>query len=231
MGKSVVCKECRTPVNKIYAKGLCSGCNARSSVRNRRKRKYDLAGHGSKNTIQKAFGVTGKTHESEHTIGYAVLSPYKRGKSSEARSLENNGLAYQEKHSHHRAHIGTGSHGTPDASNLNSSQYREHQGAALEEGSVSNAIQLNQLCYAFIDGFQNDMSDDMEKANGSFAFMLANASRVTYAKADGSTIHVGVNEVARCESYLARLCAGTGAWPTDKQIGDAKRLFGIPTNL
>lgn len=145
--------------------------------------------------------------------------------------MENHGLAYQEKHEYHRDHIGTGTNLTADGSGLNAEDYRNSQRAALEEGSVSNAIQLNQLCYAFLDGFKGDRSEEIEKADGSFTFMLANAQRVTYARPDGTVVHVGVDQVTRCEAYLSRLVARTGAWPTDKQIGDAKRLFGIPTKL
>lgn len=227
----VGCSKCGRTVWKVYSNGRCSLCRALNKTIGGRKRKYGLAAHGSKGTIQKAFDVTGKTHESEHTIGYAVLSALKRGGSAQAKLLENNGLAYQEKHGYHRAHIGTGSQSTPDKSGLNASDYRSSQRTALEEGSASNAIQLNQLCYAFLDGFKQDTSEDIDKADSSFIFMLTNANRVTYAKPDGTTIHVGVDAVARCEAYLSRVIARTGAYPTDKEIGDAKRMFGIPTKL
>ena len=230
-GTKVGCSKCGRTVWKVYSKGQCSLCRALNKTKGGRKRKYGLGAHGSKGTIQKAFGVTGKSHESEHTIGYAVLSTLKRGGSAQAKLLENNGLAYQEKHGYHRAHIGTGSQSTADESGLNASDYRSSQRTALEEGSVSNAIQLNQLCYAFIDGFKSDHSEDIDKADSSFTFMLTNSSRVTYAKADGTTIHVGVDAVARCEAYLSRIIARTGVYPTDKDIGDAKRMFGIPTKL
>lgn len=232
--KEIACTKCGKKVQKIYSKGLCSHCAVQAKIGTagvKKRRRYSLASHGSRKTIQKAFGVSGDTHQSEHTIGYAVLSAAKRGGSTDAKFIENNGLAYQEKYEYHREHIGTGTKSTPDTSGLNASGYRNAQRNALEEGSVSNAIQLNQLCYAFLDGFQTDHSEDMEKADGSFKFMLGNAQRVTYAKADGSFVHVGVDQVSRCESYLSRLVARTGKFPTDAEIGDAKRMFGIPTKL
>ena len=67
--------------------------------------KYAIGQHGAKRREQRrltrAHGerVTGNTHESEHTIGFAPLNQSakgKRGESKASRKLEKEAWAYQE---------------------------------------------------------------------------------------------------------------------------------------
>jgi hypothetical protein len=134
--------------------------------------------HGPKVHGASGGGKTGKpkvyaTHESEHSIGFEVLrdgDPDKRGGSDEAKEKENSAPAYQEMAPYHRIHPGTGTSGkegkdgedTSDdkvgASGWNSKTYRNDQHTALQEdGSMNNAVQLNQLGYAHMkgDGLKN----------------------------------------------------------------------------
>jgi hypothetical protein len=141
--------------------------------------KYVIGQHGAKSREQKRLKklkdkeVSGATHESEHTIGYAVLSGgfLPRGESKDAQVLENIAPAYQEVKALHRDHIGTGSSLMPDETNMNANQYRDMQRGLLtgetayhkdlanrslnpigvssteERNAVSNAVQINQLGY------------------------------------------------------------------------------------
>ncbi len=118
--------------------------------------------------------VSGSTHESEHTIGYAVLANglLPRQESKDAQVLENIAPAYQEVHALHRDHIGTGSKSEPDETGLNADEYRKMQRGLLvgdtayhqylanrndkapigvspteKHNAISNAVQINQLGY------------------------------------------------------------------------------------
>ena len=122
---------------------------------------YVIGQHGAKRREQRRltemYGerVTGRTHESEHTIGFAPLnetSGTKRGGSKIIRQLEKDAWAYQEEKPLHRAHIGTGTQNTPDLSGFNSDTYRETQRTLVEQGHISSAVQVNQLAYAFHPG-------------------------------------------------------------------------------
>lgn len=142
--------------------------------------RYMLGQHGAKSQEQKRLTklltdvVSGSTHESEHTIGYAVLADGKlpRQESKDAQVLENIAPAYQEVHALHRDHIGTGSSSTRDQTGMNADEYREMQRGLLvgdtayhqylanrtdkppigvspteKHNAVSNAVQINQLGY------------------------------------------------------------------------------------
>jgi hypothetical protein len=141
--------------------------------------RFMLGQHGAKSKEQKRLKklladiVSGSTHESEHTIGYAVLADGKlpRQESKDAQVLENIAPAYQEVHALHRDHIGTGSSSTRDQTGLNADEYREMQRGLLvgdtgfhkklanqsknpigispteKHNAVSNAVQINQLGY------------------------------------------------------------------------------------
>jgi hypothetical protein len=195
--------------------------------------------HGAKTREQErlttALGqqVTGDTHESEHTIGYEPLAQtggLKRDGSSRARWLENVAPAYQEVKAMHRAHIGTGSQQTPDESGFTASTYRSTQRSLTEAGDISSAVQLNQLGYAFTDGFQPGEGAQgtvaAQQADDSYDTMIDNLGSVMYA--DGAQQRVvDVDALSRAEMFLARRIATTGLWPTSEEIAAAKRRFGV----
>lgn len=159
------------------------------------KRKYQPGQHGYKSFEQQEltgddFKVSGKTHESEHTIGFEVLnrtSGEKRKGGSRAYSLEMEAPAYQEIRAMHRAHIGTGTLGASPENLGNkgfesSEQYRNAQRSLLEAGDISSAVQLNQLGYAFQPGFrESGGTREREIANASYVSMVDHMKPPTYA--------------------------------------------------
>lgn len=134
----------------------------------RLEKKYGPKVHGASGGGKTNKPKVYATHESEHSIGFEVLrdgDPDKRGGSPEAKEKENSAPAYQEMAAHHRIHPGTGTSGKESkdgdddaddnvgASGWNSKTYRRDQHTALQEdGSMNNAVQLNQLGYAHQKG-------------------------------------------------------------------------------
>ena len=202
--------------------------------------KYQLGQHGFKKTEQKrltkkyATSISGKTHESEHTVGFAVLnktSGMKRGKEKRARELEKKAPAYQERKQFHRAHIGTGSKSKVDKSGFSSATYRAAQRRLLEAGDVSSAVQINQLGYAFLQegkkNFQEKQDSPGRKAaRDSFLAMAERLERFDYAEGD-QTKTIFVDKRQQAEIYLARKAAETGKWPTAEEIAAVKKKFGL----
>lgn len=148
------------------------------------RRKYYPGYHGYKTYEQKRLKglfnetVSGKTHESEHPIGFEPInqtSEIKRGKSARSRGLENLAPAYQEEHDRHRDHIGTCTHGTPDESGFNSHTYRNSQRELLMQNEPGVAIQLNQLGYAFDQNFKFSSEKSQWQSNNSFEQMAREA--------------------------------------------------------
>ncbi|WP_432845515.1 DUF6531 domain-containing protein [Amycolatopsis sp. CA-161197] len=119
--------------------------------------------------------VSGKTHESEHPIGYKAIggdefqranahetqirdgvkagdrgpkTPDEAANIKDARRMEDDAPAYQESAQAHRDNIGTGVRGEKDGSGFNADTYRESLGNTLREGRPSDGVQLNQLTYA-----------------------------------------------------------------------------------
>ena len=203
--------------------------------------RYQIGQHGAKRREQRrlreAHGerVSGRTHESEHTIGFAPLnetSKMKRGGCKKARKLEKEAWAYQEQKVFHRAHIGTGMRMQADGSGFNSDTYRQAQRDLLEKGHVSSAVQINQLGYAFLPNFKVEPdSPKRRSANDSYTTMVQNMDRVAYATGC-ETKAVDVKQVDRVEMYLSRIVAmgegeGPGGWPSEAQTDAAKKKFGV----
>jgi hypothetical protein len=201
--------------------------------------KYAIGQHGAKRREQRRLSrahgepVTGRTHESEHTIGFAPLNQSaeaKRGKSKASRKLEKEAWAYQEVKGFHRSHIGTGTQATEGLSGFNSDTYRQTQRDLIEKGNVSSAVQVNQLGYAFLPKFTaKPDAPNRRAANDSFEHMVRNMDRVDYAEGKGIE-RVIVTSEDRAEMYLSRLVAsgqgeGTGGWPSIEQIKTVKKLF------
>jgi len=206
---------------------------------------YVIGQHGAKRREQhrltELYGerVNGRTHESEHTIGFSPLnegSGVKRGGSSIIRKLEKDAWAYQEVKAMHRNHIGTGTKGTADLSGFTSDTYRATQRSLVEHGNISSAVQINQLAYAFLPGFSKHVTASPDKsADNSFGVMVSNMNEVRFAKGrDFETKPVSQED--RVEMYLSRLIArgegkGPGGWPSAAQINAAKELIdSTPVN-
>ena len=203
--------------------------------------RYQIGQHGAKRREQRrlceTYGerVSGRTHESEHTIGFAPLndtSKMKRGGCKKARKLEKEAWAYQEQKGFHRAHIGTGTRQEADGSGFNSDTYRQAQRDLLESGHVSSAVQVNQLGYAFLPKFKAEPdSPKRRSANDSFTTMVQHMDRVAYATGC-ETKAVNVKPVDQVEMYLSRIIAmgegeGPGGWPSEEQTAAAKAKFGV----
>lgn len=202
---------------------------------------YTLGKHGFKKKEQQRLTkmgqtVTGRTHESEHAIGYAVIAatPGQRGKTSTARELENLAPAYQEVRLMHRAHIGTGSRSDKDNSGFNSQQYRETQRTLLEANQVGIAVQINQLGYAFINGF-GDAGIAADQADASYDAMVTELRDFTYED-PMANVTIGVTPEERAEMYLARKVAKGrvdrehkyGGFPSPEDENEAREKFGLP---
>ncbi|ASY77296.1 hypothetical protein [Pectobacterium polaris] len=227
------------------------------------KMKYIIGQHGAKSCEQKrlknikGIAVSGSTHESEHTIGYAVLSGgfLPRGESTDAQVLENIAPAYQEVKALHRDHIGTGSSSTPDETNMNADQYRNMQrglltgetgyhkelanrpfnsiGVSLTEGknAVSNAVQINQLGYGQQlrnKKYSHISSTALGQANDSYKRMVDNMQSIDYVKDAHNADKATVLEHSKLEMILARYAAITGKWPKE-QASELNELLGAST--
>jgi hypothetical protein len=184
---------------------------------------YSPGQHGYKRKEQQRLSeqygtaISGKTHQSEHPIGFEVLnrtSGSKRGTPGSAYELEYDAPAYQEEYSQHRPHPGTGTSLKTHASGLNSQTYRDSQRTLMESRDVSSAVQLNQLGYAFSPGFQNKgktPTPHQSAADDSYKTMVDNMDRVRYAQGSNEkTVRVGAWD--RAEMREARKIARTGNW-------------------
>jgi hypothetical protein len=225
-------KPVKTPSKKLSR-------TIQKPTRQRRSR-YEEGTHGFKKKEQarlnKKLGssklkVSGLTYESEHTIGYAVLvlgaKGMKRGKSSEARQVENRAPAYQEVRELHRGHIGTGSRGRDDVVGFSSGSYRDDQRSLLEAHDVSSAVQINQLGYAFDPNLREEsFGEKVEIATNSYDRMVSFMNRVGYIDgADEKTAPVTPEQKA--EMHLARRVAITGLFPTVEEENEARKRFGV----
>ncbi len=220
-----VCDSCGNPF-----------CNDGSLCGKSSQRKYLPGMHGFKGNEQKRLSskfesmVSGKTHESEHTVGFEPInqtSGLKRGTKGRASDLENLAPAYQEVYESHRAHIGTGTRSTADKTGFTSDTYRAAQRSLIESGDVSSAVQLNQLGYAFDPAFRERAGTAKGKAaRDSYNVMVGGMKKFTYAKGT-EDVTVNVNPRQRAEMYLARIAAETGQWPTGEQMAKAKKIFGV----
>ncbi|MEM7588576.1 MAG: hypothetical protein AAF320_00190 [Myxococcota bacterium] len=240
----------KSPLNKFQKKTSVSKTGFASSTPSKKtgasspssKFRYGLGKHGFKKKEQGRLSkkhdvaVSGKTHESEHTVGFAVLnkgSGDKRGSTSRARHIENDAPAYQEQKKMHRGHIGTGTRKQADASGFTGDSYRETQRKLIESGDVSSAVQINQLGYAFLKdekkgvNFQGEAnSAERKAARDSYLTMVENMKDMTYVSGD-KDVTKQVDAVQKAEMYLARKAAETGKWPTQEEIDAVKKKFGI----
>ena len=180
--------------------------------------------------------ITRDTHESEHIIGFNPLTSSAEAEldvnraSFVGKQMEGFAPAYYEEKANHRAHIGTGNRIEPDGSGLNAQQYREIQNAALVQGSVVDAMVLNQLCYTFVDNFSQGNPDDNKASDNSFNHMLSNTNNVTFIIGDGHTIDSPLQEEDKTRVQEARNIARNGDKPTAlKHINETKKKYNVTT--
>lgn len=182
--------------------------------------------YGYRRQDQRDFGTTGRTYEAEHAVGFAPANrnnPFTR-KSKEGRLYEDALPAYQEKRPFHRQHIGTGNKTQTDASGFNSTTYRNAQQTLVDNGEYATAVQLNQLDYAFMQGFQADPMGT--PADQSFTRM-ASVPFFPAPNAGGRGYHaVPRTEEDRVNMEAARLAARTGQWPTESDLYRIRHQIG-----
>jgi hypothetical protein len=213
---------------------------AKQQLGARQQGAYKLGQHGAKKREQarlsEKFGqkVSGDTHESEHTIGFEPINQttgLKRASGGRAGRLENEAPAYQESKAMHRAHIGTGTTTTADASGFDSHSYRDSQRTLLESGEVGAAVQLNQLGYAFLEDeknnrmFQEETGWQKAAADESFRTMVSGMDEVTYGQGE-EDVSVHVSPMEKVEMLASREAARTGEWPTRDTLREAWRTLG-----
>ena len=174
--------------------------------------------------------VSGKSHESEHPIGYDVLAHdakdkndpnTKRGEGMQQKLLENHAPAYQESEKMHADHIGTGNKTQTTHAGFTGSTYRDHQGNALRQDDPNTAIQLNQLAYAHQDGFKAD-SAELKVADNSYHNMVDKweGKGITYATGPGQNHTTSpLDAVDAKELHASREAARTGLWPGHHKSG------------
>lgn len=211
---------------------VCARCGQTIAVDDwnnfkKRRNQYNEDMHGSKTKHQKRFKTTGKTHESEHTVGYEVFGDSeKRGGSDFAKYIENTAPAYQEDYDQHRFHIGTGTHKNFRGTGESSGQYRSTQRSLVKGRTVGSAVQMNQLYYAHQPGFQDQTASGLGKADESFEHMVDNFGSIPF-QFEGTWERVGVSETEKAEMSLSRYTARNATFPSRKQELEQMKRFNI----
>lgn len=182
--------------------------------------------YGFRKHDQHDFGTNGQTHEAEHAVGFAPANQYNQfsRKSRQGRNYENALPAYQEERIFHRQHIGTGGRITTDGSGFNSASYRYMQQELVNSGNYAAAVQINQLCYAFLPGFQNTA---METAADRSYHRMTQVPYFPAPNANGNGYHgVPRTENDRVEMEAARFAARTGRYPTESDLYRIRHEIG-----
>lgn len=203
--------------------------SAWGSVPKKRKREtYPEGSHGAKGREQKRLKTSGATHQSEHIVGYEVFGDSaKRGDSPFAKYIENKAPAYQEELAAHRGHIGTGSWKDYRGTGVSSSQYRHDQRLMVSNSQVGNAVQFNQLNYAYQPEFRDQKTaSNLNKADSSFEQMVKNFPPIPFKFGD-SWSQVPVTDFEKAEMLLARKQARTGSRTTRKEELEMMKKLGI----
>lgn len=145
------------------------------------RHKYRAGMHGAKGGAQRRFRTSGKSHQSEHVVGYEVFGQgAKRGRYDFAKLIENLAAAYQEELDAHRGHIGTGSWKDYRGTGESSDEYRQLQRYFVRRRQIGVAVQLNQLYYALMKEFRDKKkAKELEKADKSYDEMVAQFPPIT----------------------------------------------------
>lgn len=186
---------------------------------------YPVGSHGAKNRAQKQFGTSGESHQSEHPIGYAVAaSGEPRGHDRFAKTVENFMPAYQEEKTVHRDHVGTGTSKEGDI-------YRKTQRTSLAEGRPGNALQTNQLEYAYQPEFRAtdaQAAKRLKTADMSFEQMVTAMNSTPFWDPDLNVwVNLNVTALEKAEVLLARDAARTGLRPGRKEEVEKLKKVGL----
>lgn len=174
--------------------------------------------YGYRRQDQRDFGTSGRTHEAEHAVGFAPANQNNNfpRNSRMGRAYENALPAYQEERGFHRQHIGTGNRLMTDASGFNANTYRDTQQALVESGDYATAVQINQLGYAYMPGFQHAPMGTA--ADLSFIRMAHVPFFPVPNRNAGGYYGVPRTEEDRVEMEAARFTARTGHYPTESDL-------------
>jgi OTU-like cysteine protease/Agrobacterium VirD5 protein len=213
---------------------VCSKCGKSASLAvwgtlpKRVAESYPEGTHGAKKREQKRLKTSGATHQSEHTVGYEVFGDsLDRGGSPFAKVIENRAPAYQEEFASHRAHIGTGSWKDYRGTGVSSDQYRRDQRRMVGNKQVGNAVQFNQLNYAYQPEFRDpSAASNLQKADNSFEQMVKSFQPVPFKFGD-TWSQVPVTGIEKAEMLLSRKEARTGSRTTRKEELEAMKKLGI----
>ena len=233
--------NCSACLRCSETEAVCSTCGKSSAlatwgkVPKRVAESYPEGTHGAKKREQKRLKTSGKTHQSEHTVGYEVFGDsLDRGKSPFAQVIENRAPAYQEELDAHRGHIGTGTWKDYRKTGVSSDQYRRDQRRMVSNKQVGNAVQFNQLNYAYQPEFRDPdpaAKPELEKADDSFERMVISFQPVPFKFGD-TWSQVPVTGAEKAEMLLARKEARTGSRTTRKEELEAmKKLDIMPGEL
>lgn len=208
-------KNTKKPVFGSKVCQMCGKKDRRGTYANRTKDK-------------KNYNVTGKTHESEHPLGFAPANKYNNfsRNSKPGRAYADRLPAYLEKGEFHRQHIGTGNKKQVDGSGFNSTTYRDTQEELIDNDDVATAIQINQLAYAHQPGFQDEpygtVSDQSfeDMVRDIINFPVPNEEHTGY-------IERPVTFQERLEMLGSRFVTRCRRYPTKQEI---KRMRNILNN-
>ncbi len=154
--------------------------------------KYKVGQYGAKRREQKRLSkkykikVSGKTHEAEHPIGIEPLIRYANLKKNKKRIIKF-APAYQEVKKFHSKHVGTRNKGfnyykknMDEDAGFVSKTYRQTLRNLIDNDEISTAIQINQLGYAFLEGFDGD-SISTKIADDSFMKMIKSFDNLSFS--------------------------------------------------
>lgn len=121
---------------------------------------------------------------------------------------------------------------TPDSDNTSAGIYRHAQNEALREGSVSNAVQLQQLGMAFSRKHQSEHNNApnttaVKQANDSYDAMLRGMGGAGQLRMGNTNYNLSQDSMA--ELLLARKTAVTGEWPSHQDFDDARHMANTRT--
>lgn len=164
-----------------------------------------------KKYLEEKFGKKIKgdsTHQSEHVVGYKVIDQVNdRKKSEEGKQHEAQAPAYYEQFQPHREHPGTGTSKTIGPSGFSSETYRRDTRRLIESDGYAEAVQINQLGYAFQDEKTNPRQDDdvaFAQANASYRRMVMGVNEFSHYKDDGTKHTQKITFKEKVEQLLAR---------------------------
>lgn len=219
-------------VSQMLAAG--TGGSAAPTVQRVRDSIYEEGTYGARRRERDRLGreygqpVSGRTHQSEHPIGFAVANNGGLPRRQMV-GLEGSMPAYYETLDAHRGHDGTGMHSTAGSTGFNSGDYRDAQYEALRRNDPATAIFTNQAGYAHQPSFHAATGSVAgSQADDSYYHMVEARPRVPYIDRDTRqprrTRRLWRQEQA--DLHSAREQARTGEYPDAAEQDRIMRLYG-----